>query len=127
MVEDIHPKPSKCESTVIPNDDIAAGANEVDVDVGGDDNTSVTGKTVNDVVVMQEEKIITNIEIVGSDLSSSSDLEAAEKTTDQDERHRRDPNEVDWDGPDDPECPMNWPRWRKSWIIIILSILRLLM
>lgn len=29
-----------------------------------------------------------------------------------------DPNIVDWDGPDDPEKPSNWPLWRK-WLITI--------
>lgn len=29
----------------------------------------------------------------------------------------RDPNVVDWDGPDDPANPMNWPA-RKKWLII---------
>lgn len=38
-----------------------------------------------------------------------------------------DPNVVDWDGPDDPERPMNWPFQRKSGIIVVLSVFRLLM
>src|ERR1700751_1673587 len=29
------------------------------------------------------------------------------------DRHGREPNLVDWDGPDDPQNPQNWPRWRK--------------
>ncbi|KAL2829158.1 major facilitator superfamily domain-containing protein [Aspergillus cavernicola] len=32
------------------------------------------------------------------------------------EENPRDPNLVDWDGPDDPENPQNMPRWRK-WVI----------
>lgn len=121
------PERSTPESSIILNDDIAVDIN--DGDIGhGDDNTSVGGETLNKVLDAQEVKAITDIKIVGSDLSSSSsDLETAEKPTDQDGSQHRDPNEVDWDGPDDPECPMNWPRWRKSWIIIILSVLRLLM
>lgn len=121
------PERSTRESSVILNSDIGVDVNEGDTG-HGDDNTSVGGETLNKVLDAREEQVITNIKIVGSDLSSSSsDLEGAEKTTDQDERQHRDPNEVDWDGPDDPECPMNWPRWRKSWIIVILSVLRLLM
>lgn len=121
------PERSTPESSIILNDDIAVNIN--DGDIGHcDDNTSVGGETLNKVLDAQEVKAITDIKIVGSDLSSSSsDLETAEKPTDQDESQHRDPNEVDWDGPDDPECPMNWPPWRKSWIIIILSVLRLLM
>lgn len=33
------------------------------------------------------------------------------------------PNEVDWEGPDDPENPRNWPVWRRSLIFAtIMSI-----
>lgn len=128
VVDQDRPERPLCENTVISNNNIAASINERDGIGGGDDNTIVTEETVNKVIFVREEKIITDIEIVGSDLSSSSpDLEAAETNTDQDERHHRDPNEVDWDGPDDPKFPMNWPRWRKTWIITILSVLRLLM
>lgn len=27
---------------------------------------------------------------------------------------KKDPNVVYWDGPDDPENPMNWPQWKKN-------------
>lgn len=36
-----------------------------------------------------------------------------------------DPNLVKWDGPDDPENPLNWSRGRKwvvTWVVILLSI-----
>jgi hypothetical protein len=36
-----------------------------------------------------------------------------------------DPNIVDWDGPADPENPMNWPDKRKWLNIAVLSILTL--
>ncbi len=36
-----------------------------------------------------------------------------------------DPNMVDWNGPDDPENPMNWPDKDKWLNIITLSILTL--
>ena len=121
------PERSTTEISVILNDNIPVDITEGDIG-HGDDNTSVGGEALNKVLDAQEVKMITDIKIDGFDLSSSSsDLETAEKPTDQDESQHRDPNEVDWDGPDDPECPMNWPRWRKSWIIIILSVLRLLM
>jgi hypothetical protein len=32
-----------------------------------------------------------------------------------------DPNVVDWEGPDDPENPMNWPHWRKIIAVGIVS------
>lgn len=129
MVEvQIPSEQSTRESSVILNDNIAVVMNHESEIAHGDDSTSVGGETSDRVMDVRDEKVITEIKIVGSDLSSSSsDLEAATKTTDQDEQQHRDPNEVGWDGPDDPECPMNWPRWRKSGIIIILSVLRLLM
>jgi hypothetical protein len=35
-------------------------------------------------------------------------------------------NDLDWDGPDDPDMPLNWPK-SKRWInIMIVSILTLL-
>lgn len=93
-------------------------------------STIMTGEASDEseIEFTQTEKI-TSVQIVTSDVSaaSSTDLEAAGETTCEEERASRDPNEVDWDGPNDPEFPMNWPKWRKSWIISILSVLRLLM
>lgn len=34
----------------------------------------------------------------------------------------RDPNLVDWDGPEDPENPMNWGLAKKNYITIMLSL-----
>jgi len=33
----------------------------------------------------------------------------------------KDPNLVEWDGPDDPENPQNWPTWKKWLITMTLS------
>ncbi|CRG83296.1 putative transporter C530,02 [Talaromyces islandicus] len=33
----------------------------------------------------------------------------------------QDPNEVDWDGPDDPHNPRNWNAWRRSMLIGIIT------
>ena len=34
-----------------------------------------------------------------------------------------DPNIVDWDGPDDPQNPMNWPTWKiKAHIFLVSTI-----
>ncbi|CAJ2510891.1 Uu.00g065160.m01.CDS01 [Anthostomella pinea] len=37
-----------------------------------------------------------------------------------------DPNEVDWDGPDDPHNPKNWPVWRRGVIVGMAMFDRLL-
>jgi MFS transporter, DHA1 family, multidrug resistance protein len=47
----------------------------------------------------------------------SSDEEKAEQLRRKESKHR-DPNLIEWDGPDDPENPMNWPT-SKKWIITI--------
>lgn len=36
-----------------------------------------------------------------------------------------DPNIVDWDGPDDPENPLNWPKAWRTGHVVIVSILTL--
>lgn len=35
------------------------------------------------------------------------------------EKRPKDPNEVAFDGPDDPEDPLNMPTWRK-WVIVVV-------
>ncbi|CEJ92117.1 hypothetical protein VHEMI07789 [[Torrubiella] hemipterigena] len=32
-----------------------------------------------------------------------------------------DPNEVDWDGPDDPHNPRNWPVWRRAMVVGLIT------
>lgn len=46
------------------------------------------------------------------------ELEQGEKTMEQ----TRDPNIVDWDGPDDPENPLNWPIWKKCLHVAYVSL-----
>lgn len=38
----------------------------------------------------------------------------------------RDPNVVDFDGPNDPEHPLNWSTTRKTTFIVIVSLTALL-
>ena len=60
----------------------------------------------------------------------SSDLEAnvttSSTTSDgngEKEIELTDPNIVDWDGPDDPTNPMNWPQWKvKAHIFLVSAI-----
>jgi DHA1 family multidrug resistance protein-like MFS transporter len=46
------------------------------------------------------------------------DNEKAEEIRKQKEEKEKDPNLVEWDGPNDPENPMNWPT-SKKWIVTI--------
>jgi hypothetical protein len=43
-----------------------------------------------------------------------------------DEKEERDPNIVDWDGPNDPENPLNWPTSKKVTAIGVVSLITLL-
>lgn len=38
-------------------------------------------------------------------------------------KHSETPDAVDWDGPNDPENPLNWPESRKRINLILLSVL----
>jgi hypothetical protein len=49
------------------------------------------------------------------------DLETGTQTTNRQE-DAPDPDVVDWDGPDDPENPMNWPQYRKVINIGLISL-----
>jgi len=53
--------------------------------------------------------------IVNSDRGSTSGRD--------DDEEKRDPNLVSWDGPNDPENPMNWPDKKKWANIAVLSIM----
>ena len=56
-----------------------------------------------------------------SDPEKDKDLERGEVTrpTKKPEEPLQDPNLIVWDGPNDPENPMNWPA-RKKWIVTIV-------
>ncbi|KAM0328629.1 hypothetical protein ACHAQA_005041 [Verticillium albo-atrum] len=53
----------------------------------------------------------------------SASLTTNEKTLNNEPEPENDPNAVDWDGPDDPQNPMNWPD-RQKWLNIgLISLL----
>lgn len=39
----------------------------------------------------------------------------------EEEIEERDTNVVDWEGPEDPENPLNWPSWKRVMHIILVS------
>lgn len=49
------------------------------------------------------------------------DIEAGSTSVDLDEPTPRDPNIVDWDGPDDPENPQNWSFGTKTITVACVS------
>lgn len=54
-----------------------------------------------------------------------SDVEQQEEEIERKEHGEapKDPNLVEWDGPDDPENPQNWPKWKKWVYTMTLSSL----
>lgn len=46
--------------------------------------------------------------------------------TNKEDEYGQDPNSVSWDGPDDPENPLNWPASKKWANIIALSVMTVL-
>lgn len=47
----------------------------------------------------------------------------AEAAVEDEKAPKKDPNLVEWDGPDDPENPQNWPKWKKWVYTMTLSSL----
>lgn len=48
-----------------------------------------------------------------------------EQTSMEELRLDVDPDIVDWDGPDDPENPRNWPQFKKTYHVAAVSLLTL--
>lgn len=70
-----------------------------------DDEEVVEGETVNN---SSEE-----------DLENGREGEESKKAEDLKKKGEKDPNLIEWDGPDDPENPMNWAP-RKKWIVTVM-------
>ncbi|KAK8202200.1 Citrinin biosynthesis cluster MFS transporter mrr1 [Zalaria obscura] len=47
------------------------------------------------------------------DTNADKDLEKQDSGGNEEGEDQKDPNLVDWDGPDDPENPQNWKPWKK--------------
>ncbi|KAK4211895.1 transporter-like protein 3 [Rhypophila decipiens] len=60
-----------------------------------------------------------------SDAEKGFGTDKKETINEEEERARDDPNVVTWDGPEDPENPMNWPMKKKWMNIAVLSVLTL--
>ncbi|KAH6660689.1 major facilitator superfamily domain-containing protein [Truncatella angustata] len=56
------------------------------------------------------------------DFKHGKQSETPSSDTDGKETGERYPgNIVGWDGPDDPECPRNWPKWKKCFFVLVTS------
>lgn len=54
---------------------------------------------------------------------SSDPSKRGEQKTNANPDDKQDPNEVNWDGPDDPENPQNWSKSRKWFLTVLVSFL----
>ncbi|THC91331.1 hypothetical protein EYZ11_009196 [Aspergillus tanneri] len=65
----------------------------------------------------------TNENTASSDSDRTDDIErnTPPPTAEGEKVEHPDPNEVDWDGPDDPKNPRNWPRWRRAMLVGIIT------
>ena len=60
----------------------------------------------------------------GNETGESYSQEDVERASEEEKIDvKKDPNLVDWDGPDDPDNPQNWTRSRKWVITVVLSIM----
>ena len=99
-------------------------------DTGADKKPDSNGynKSLEDYQDSTEHKDDSNSSDKIQSATKETDLEAnvsgSSQTSDVNEKKEdqaRDPNIVDWDGPDDPQNPMNWPAWKVKLHIFLVS------
>lgn len=56
-----------------------------------------------------------------SDPIANPDLEKGQPPATVQPTERHQDNIVDYDGPDDPENPFNWPRWKKGRQLVLMA------
>ncbi|RMD43858.1 hypothetical protein DV735_g1188, partial [Chaetothyriales sp. CBS 134920] len=86
-----------------------------------DDRASEKSGKEHSQQAQDQEEVHTEVEtqgvlVVDAEESIGVDLSSTDK----------DPNIVDWDGPDDPRRPVNWPRARKWTVLSVVSTITLL-
>lgn len=54
-------------------------------------------------------------------MDQKNDIETGSTSVDSQVLQSTDPNIVDWDGPDDPENPMNWSSGKKTGAVIVIA------
>lgn len=59
------------------------------------------------------------------DTSESEKRQQADQDEKEDGKEEKDPNVVDWDGPDDPTNPLNWSKKRKWGIAVCMGLMTL--
>ena len=91
-------------------------ASERKAESAGSEDTKYS-RSKDELVVDNEKSTDIEANISGAHSRSTDDQEQEKVHEDVD------PNIVDWDGPDDPANPMNWPAWKiKTHIFLVSSI-----
>jgi len=60
------------------------------------------------------------------DLEKGAEEQPQPEKSDDGSEKAPDPNIVDWDGPDDPSNPMNWPKSKREGHVVIVSVITLI-
>lgn len=68
-------------------------------------------------------KVQTETAAAGRDVERASDSLSTNDTLTGADAENDDPNVIFWNGPDDPENPLNWPQWRKNLAVMMVSII----
>lgn len=70
-------------------------------------------------------------EVIEGSSSEDTDVEKGDQTSDEEkaeqlkrkESKQKDPNLIEWDGPNDPESPMNWPTSKKWRVTLAMGMM----
>ena len=78
----------------------------------------------NDGVMKVDSHASDNVDGTAKSADLEANVSASSHTSESDQKKEdqaEDPNAVDWDGPDDPQNPMNWPAWKINAQIFLVS------
>ena len=95
---------------------------EKTADVQKDDKLLDGNQT--DSVIKVDSHASDNVDGTAKSADLEANVSASSQTSDSDQKKEdqaEDPNAVDWDGPDDPKNPMNWPAWKINAQIFLVS------
>ena len=95
---------------------------EKTADVQKDDKLLDGNQT--DSVIKVDSHASDNVDGTAKSADLEANVSASSQTSDTDQKKEdqaEDPNAVDWDGPDDPKNPMNWPAWKINAQIFLVS------
>lgn len=99
-------------------------AAEVEKTAEGRKDDKLPDETKSDSVEEADRRSSDNVEGTAKSADLEANASTSSQTSDSDQKKEEqadDPNAVDWDGPDDPKNPMNWPAWKINAQIFLVS------